>query len=170
MSFNCWKKWLFVIFLRCCMPCKYCSTVWFSESAQLCSERAQTGSVGTSWSITSIQRICYCLLTHRVTMDHGGFTVYHTSKWTAYEVHLNLRPILIPVRPPWPICQAVQAATCQVTTWPLVSWGWLRVMRWRAILTGNRDRNSLDWDVFEEHRSIALCSSSDSLLELSMNA
>lgn len=90
------------------MKMAYCYTVWFpgkiiafkpSESPLLCIERRegyQTSSVGTSWSTTSIKWISYCLLTHRVTIVHGGFTVYHISKWTGYEVRLNLLPFPIP--------------------------------------------------------------------------
>lgn len=142
MSINCWEKWLFFIpTMWHPMKMPYCYTVWFSgkiitfkpgEWPRLCSERTernQTSSVGTSWSTTSIKWISYCLLTHRVTIVHAGFTLYHISKWTGYEVHLNLLPFSIPAETIMHICQAAEAVTCQVTTWPFVSWGWLWVMR-----------------------------------------
>lgn len=88
------------------MKTAYCYTVWFSrkitfkprEPLWLRGERTECNHasfVGTSWHTTSIKRMPYCLLTLGVTV-HSGFTVYHISKWTGYEVHLNLLPFPFP--------------------------------------------------------------------------
>lgn len=113
MSINCWELWLFVLrvlLVRCDIRWKCHAVALFDfqekiiafkpgESPRLCSERTQgnqMSSVGTPWSTASIKWISYCLLTHRVNVVHSGFTVYHISKWTGYEVHLNLLPFHIP--------------------------------------------------------------------------
>lgn len=121
------------------MQCSY--IVWFSgkiialkpcESPLRCSERTrwnQMSSAGTSWSTTSIKWISYCLLTHRVTIVHVG------SLSITFQNELDMKSISTSCPSPsllrlsWHICQAAEAVTCQVTTWPLVSWGWLWVMR-----------------------------------------
>lgn len=83
-----------------------------------------------------------------------------------FQNELDMKSIWTPCPSPsllrlsWNICQAAQAMTWQVTTWPLVPWGWLWVMRERAILTSNVETIRTGMLLhLEEHRNFAICSS-----------